>query len=178
MTSEPIGYEAALERFAHGKRLARLARFVHARSDDRCDACGSTLPRRLFGLKDAQTGRCYFVGENCLRGLLEAGLVARARYRQHAEVAYELEKELRCEGESPPLGHSVVETPARSSAEAAPPIPGYPTVHVEDPVREGRWVRQNGAVVLEERRTHADILIVVAISGLFGQTVGGRGYDR
>src|SRR6266542_6711999 len=93
------GYEAALDQFARGKRLARLAKFVHARSDDRCDACGSTLPRLLFGLKDARTERCYFVGQNCLNWLLEAGLVARARFRQSAETAYEREMKLRRDGQ-------------------------------------------------------------------------------
>jgi hypothetical protein len=58
MTNDTSSYEAALEQFARDKRLARLARFVRARPGDNCDACGSTLPRLLFGLKDAQTERC------------------------------------------------------------------------------------------------------------------------
>src|SRR5438132_7904492 len=95
MTTETGGYEAALEQFTRDKRLARLAKFVRARPGDRCDACGSTLPRLLFGLIDAQTERCYFVGQNCLSWLLEARLVARARFRQSSETAYEREMELR-----------------------------------------------------------------------------------
>src|SRR5437667_12828046 len=97
------GYEAALDQFARGKRLARLAKYVRARSDDRCDACGSTLPRLLFGLKDAQTERYYFVGQNCLSWLLEARLVARARFRQSSETAYEREMKLRRDGETGPV---------------------------------------------------------------------------
>ena len=98
MTNETAGYEAALRQFASEKGLARLARFVRARAGDRCDACGSTLPRLLFGLKDARTERCYFVGQNCLNWLLEAGLVARARFRQSAETAYDREMKLRRDG--------------------------------------------------------------------------------
>src|SRR5437660_10419256 len=95
VTNETGGYDATLEQFARGKRLARLAKYVRARSDDRCDACGSTLPRLLFGLKDAQTERCYFVGQNCLNWLLESGLIAHARFSQTSETAYEREMTLR-----------------------------------------------------------------------------------
>src|SRR5207249_11542140 len=95
MTNEPSGYETALQEFARDKRLARLARFVRARPDDHCDACGSTLPRLLFGLKDAKTERCYFVGQNCLNWLFEAGSVARARLRQSSENAFEMDMEIR-----------------------------------------------------------------------------------
>src|SRR5207247_5218939 len=122
MTNEPSGYETALQQeFARDKRLARLARFVRARPDDHCDACGSTLPRLLFGLKDAKTERCYFVGQNCLNWLLEAGRVARARFRHSSEIAYEREMELRREEESVPStdGREII---ARPSAAAAPPM--------------------------------------------------------
>jgi hypothetical protein len=44
------------------------------------------------------SGRHYFVGQNCLAWLLETGLVARARYRQSAEVAYRGEMEMRRNG--------------------------------------------------------------------------------
>ena len=63
-----------------------------------CDACGSTLPRTLFGLRDTVSDRHYFVGQSCLAWLLETGLVARARYRHSAEVAYRLEMEMRQNG--------------------------------------------------------------------------------
>jgi hypothetical protein len=81
-----------------GKRLARLTRVVRDRPGAVCDACGSTLPRTLLGLKDASTGRYFFVGQNCLSWLIEWGLVARARYRESTITAYELEMEARLNG--------------------------------------------------------------------------------
>ena len=91
-------YEERLRAFAEGKRLGRLAKAVRDPEDGVCDACGSTLPRTLFGLRDTVNDRHCFVGQNCLSWLLEAGLVARARYRQSAEVAYRREMEMRRNG--------------------------------------------------------------------------------
>ena len=91
-------YEERLRAFAEGKRLGRLAKAVREPEDGACDACGSTLPRTLFGLKDTVSGRCYFVGQNCLAWLLKTGLVAKARYRHSAEVAYRREMEMRRNG--------------------------------------------------------------------------------
>src|SRR3990172_4199814 len=88
-------YEERLRAFAEGKRLGRLAKAVRDPGDGACDACGSTLPRTLFGLRETVSGRHFFVGQNCLSWLLETGLVARARYRQSAEVAYAREMEMR-----------------------------------------------------------------------------------
>ncbi len=93
-------YEERLRAFAEGKRLGRLAKAVRDPEDGVCDACGSTLPRTLFGLRDTVSGRHYFVGQNCLAWLLETGLVARARYRHSAEVAYRREMEMRRNGAS------------------------------------------------------------------------------
>ncbi len=91
-------YEERLRAFADGKRLGRLAKAVRDPEDGACDACGSTLPRTLFGLRDTVSGRHYFVGQSCLSWLLETGLVARARYRHSAEVAYRREMEMRRNG--------------------------------------------------------------------------------
>ena len=91
-------YEERLQEFAAGKRLGRLAKAVRDPEDGVCDACGSTLPRTLFGLRDTVSDRHYFVGQNCLAWLLETGLVARARYRHSAEVAYRREMEMRRNG--------------------------------------------------------------------------------
>src|SRR3990172_6802207 len=91
-------YEERLRAFAEGKRLGRLAKAVRDPEDGVCDACGSTLPRTLFGLRDTVKDRHYFVGQTCLSWLLETGLVARARYRQSAEVAYRREIEMRRNG--------------------------------------------------------------------------------
>ncbi len=91
-------YAERLLAFAEGKRLGRLAKAVRDPEDGLCDACGSSLPRTLFGLRDTVSDRHYFVGQNCLAWLLETGLVARARYRQSAEVAYRREMEMRRNG--------------------------------------------------------------------------------
>ncbi len=93
-------YEERLRAFAEGKRLGRLSKAVRDPEDGVCDACGSTLPRILFGLRDTVNDRHYFVGQSCLAWLLEAGLVARARYRHSAEVAYRREMEMRRNGAS------------------------------------------------------------------------------
>jgi hypothetical protein len=91
-------YEERLRVFAEGKRLGRLAKAVRDPEDGVCDACGSTLPRTLFGLRDTVSDRHYFVGQSCLAWLLETGLIARARYRHSAEVAYRREMEIRRNG--------------------------------------------------------------------------------
>ena len=93
-------YEERLRAFAEGKRLGRLAKAVRDPEGGVCDACGSTLPRTLFGLRDTVSDRHYFVGQNCLGWLLETELVARARYRHSAEVAYRREMEMRRNGAS------------------------------------------------------------------------------
>ncbi len=93
-------YEERLRAFADGKRLGRLAKAVLDPEDGVCDACGSTLPRTLFGLRDTVSDRHYFVGQSCLSWLLETGLVARARFRHSAEVAYRREMEMRRNGVS------------------------------------------------------------------------------
>src|SRR2546425_9097055 len=97
-TGEGIGYEDKLREFAEGKRLGRLAKYVRDRRGSVCDACGSALPRTLFGLREGVSGRHYFVGHNCLDWLLANGLVARARYRQSTEKAYALEMAIRRNG--------------------------------------------------------------------------------
>ena len=177
MNNETGGYEAALEQFARGKRLARLAKFVRARPSDHCDACGSTLPRLLFGLKDAQTERCYFVGQNCLNWLLEAGLVARARFRQSSETSYEREMNLRRDRESGRVADAD-QILVPSSAGAMPPAA------VESPSKAvglvtGRWVRQAGAMVFEQPETDSDgTLILIAISRLSRPSNGAVGYGR
>src|SRR5207244_11655022 len=91
-------YETKLREFAEGKRLGRLTNTVACSREDRCDACGSTQPRTLLGLKDSVNGRYYFVGQNCLAWLMDNGMVARARYRDKAASAYTREMELRRNG--------------------------------------------------------------------------------
>jgi len=169
------GYEAALDQFARGKRLARLAKYVRARSDDRCDACGSTLPRLLFGLKDAQTERCYFVGQNCLNWLLESGLIARARFRQTSETAYEREMKLRRDGQSAPVVRAD-EILVPASAGALPPTAEESASSAVGLVK-GRWVRQDGALVFEQPESRLNrVLILIAISGPSYPCNGADGY--
>jgi len=103
-------YEERLRAFADGKRLGRLAKAVRDPEDGACDACGSTLPRTLFGLRDTVSDRHYFVGQNCLSWLLETGLVARARYRHSAEVTYRREMEMRRNGASTATDESLSST--------------------------------------------------------------------
>ena len=113
-------YEERLRAFAEGKRLGRLAKAVRDPEDGACDACGSTLPRTLFGLRDTVSDRHYFVGQNCLAWLLESGLVAKARYRHSAEVAYRREMEMRRNG----AGASTDEPSPRTAGSGDPPERG------------------------------------------------------
>ncbi len=107
-------YEERLRAFAEGKRLGRLTKAVRDPEDGVCDACGSTLPRTLFGLRDTVSGRHYFVGQNCLAWLLEMELVARTRYRQSAEVAYRQEMEIRRNGAGAPTEEASPSTGGQS----------------------------------------------------------------
>jgi hypothetical protein len=109
-------YEERLLAFAEGKRLGQLSKAVRDPEDGVCDACGSALPRTLFGLKDTEADRHYFVGQNCLSSLKASGLVARARYRQSAEVAYRKEMEMRRNGAGPAcdLPLAKIDTPGNS----------------------------------------------------------------
>ncbi len=107
-------YEERLRAFAEGKRLGRLAKAVRDPEDGACDACGSSLPRTLFGLRDTMSGRHYFVGQSCLSRLLEMELVARARYRQSAEVAYRQEMEIRRNGTGAPTEEASPSTGGQS----------------------------------------------------------------
>ncbi len=152
------GYETRLIAFAEGKRLARLSRVVKERGV--CDACGSTLPRVLFGLRETVSGRHYFLGQNCLAWLLERRLVARARYRESAEVAYRHEMELRGQGtpavvpEIPATKHAARQVqPARSANGAAYVQPKEQArvnglVAAPEPRSSFRWVREGSALVL------------------------------
>ncbi len=45
-------YEERLWLFAQGKRLRRFRGLLRAPRDTYCDACGSSLPSHLFGLRD------------------------------------------------------------------------------------------------------------------------------
>jgi hypothetical protein len=151
-------YETRLIAFAEGKRLARLSRVVKERGV--CDACGSTLPRVLFGLRETASGRHYFLGQNCLAWLLERRLVARARYRESAEVAYRREMELRGQGTPSVVPMIPTAKPAARQVQPARSANGAAHVQSKEPARVNglvavpeprssfRWVREGGALVL------------------------------
>ena len=84
-------YEQRLDEFARGKSLLRLSRPVRDRADAVCDACGSALPRMLYGLKDETCGRYYFVGDTCLRQLVKRGAILKRFGKESGLAAYEAE---------------------------------------------------------------------------------------
>ena len=168
-------YQERLRAFAEGKWLGRLTKAVRDPEDGVCDACGSSLPRILFGLRDTVSGRHYFVGQNCLAWLLEMGLVARTRYRQSAQVAYRREMEMRRNGANPADPESTPSIGAQT--DPFDQVSGQPArqrtliivesdshytalAHIGDgrrrvtgrarePRRRQQWLRHDGAVVLE-----------------------------
>ncbi len=170
-------YEERLRAFAEGKRLGRLAKAVHDPEGGVCDACGSTLPRTLFGLRDTVSDRHYFVGQNCLSWLLETGLVARARYRHSAEGAYRREMEMRRNGAGPSadqplpstgdqgdlpkrrfdlrnLRRTILITETETHYEALVRLEDgrrRASGRAQDPRWGQGWVRRDGGVVLLER---------------------------
>jgi hypothetical protein len=180
-------YEERLGAFVEGKRLARLTRVVRDRPGAVCDACGSSLPRTLFGLKDGSTGRYFFVGQNCLSWLMGRGLVARARYRQSAITAYELEIEARLNGANVGLPASPLASWSRGGISDQRTITrrtvlivqanGYCTATVR--LAEGartitarateslwsrRWIRHDGGfVLLPDPRTPRSALITCTL---------------
>lgn len=84
-------YEQKLSEFAQGRKFARLARPLRDRADALCDACGSTQPRTLFALRDRDSGRCYFVGDTCLKELAKRGVILKTFSKQSAQQAYDEE---------------------------------------------------------------------------------------
>jgi hypothetical protein len=171
-------YKERLQVFADGKRLGQLSKAVRDPEGGVCDACGSALPRTLFGLKDAMGDRYYFVGQNCLSSLKASGLVARARYRQSAEVAYRKEMEKRrngadassdqpspipdveedlprCRADLPSLRRTFFVTETESHYEALVRLQdGRRRVsgHAQEPRWSQGWARHDGGGVLLERK--------------------------
>ncbi len=90
-------YEEKLNEFARGKKLLRLSRPVRDRADAYCDACGSTQPRTLYGVKDTASQRYYFVGDTCLKELAKRGYVLRRYGRESSKEAYQEEAQRRGE---------------------------------------------------------------------------------
>jgi len=82
-------WEAKLAAFAEGKRLRRYRGMVRNPKDSTCDACGSALPNNLWGLRDMEGKRDYFVGGNCLAGLSRMLVLERPFVRADIGTAYE-----------------------------------------------------------------------------------------
>lgn len=90
-------YEQRLDEFAEGKRLVGLSKPVRDRADAKCDACGSIQPRTLYGQRDEDSGRYYFVGHNCLKELVKRGAILRRFGRESGPAAYARERDLRAQ---------------------------------------------------------------------------------
>ena len=91
-------YQEKLEEFARGKRLLRLSRPLRDRADAMCDLCGSGRPRTLWGLKDEEGGRHYFVGQQCLQALAGQGVIRKRYGKENITIVYEEEMLLRGNG--------------------------------------------------------------------------------
>jgi len=81
-------YEERLWLFAQGKRLRRFRGMLRTPRDTYCDACGSSMPSHLFGLRDMDTRRDYFVGANCLSRLSQMLVVQRPYVKADVISAY------------------------------------------------------------------------------------------
>ena len=90
------GYEERLEAFAQGKRLRRFRGMIRNPKDPGCDACGSVMPSFLWGLRDMDADRDYFVGQSCLATISRMHLIERPFVRAGIKNAFE-----RARGEAP-----------------------------------------------------------------------------
>lgn len=81
-------YEERLSTFAQGKRLRRFRGILRAPRNTFCDACGSSLPSHLLGLRDMRTRRDYFVGANCMSRLSQMLVLERPYVRGDIVAAY------------------------------------------------------------------------------------------
>jgi hypothetical protein len=85
---EPQTYEERLWLFAQGKRLRRFRGLLRNPRSTYCDACGSTQPSHLYGLRDMETKHDYFVGSNCMAQLSLMLVVERPFVRSDIVSAY------------------------------------------------------------------------------------------
>ena len=84
-------YEKKLEQFVEGRIFARLRNHIRNKADAHCDACGSLEPSSLFGLKEENSNRLFFVGSECLRQISQRGTVRRQFCREDCQAAFERE---------------------------------------------------------------------------------------
>ncbi len=83
------GYEERLQAFAQGKRLRRFRGMIRNPKDPGCDACGSVMPSFLWGLRDMDADRDYFVGQSCLAAISRMHLIERPFVRASIKKAFE-----------------------------------------------------------------------------------------
>ena len=88
MTEETLTYEERLWLFAQGKRLRRFRGLLRAPRSTYCDACGSTLPNHLYGLRDMDTKTDDFVGGNCMARLSLVLVIERPFVKADIVTAY------------------------------------------------------------------------------------------
>ena len=87
-------YEERLYLFARGKRLRRFRGLLRASRDTFCDACGSTMPSHLYGLRDMDTKNDYFVGANCMARLSQMLVLERPFVKADIVSAYALARNM------------------------------------------------------------------------------------
>src|SRR5438128_2014015 len=83
-----LGYEERVVEFGTGKRLRRFRGVPRAPADTSCDACGSSMPNFLYGLRDLVESRDYFVGANCFQRLRQLGAFEQPYVRMSIATAY------------------------------------------------------------------------------------------
>ena len=126
-------YEQKLDDFAKGKTFRRLSQPIRDQADTFCDACGSNQPRMLYGLKEKQSDRYFFVGANCLTELLKRCAVQRRYSKESARAAYDDEMESRAQdssGVSPLEGDNTMEL----GTEGTQSLPLYSDVRDPTPI--------------------------------------------
>jgi len=87
-------YEERLYLFARGKRLRRFRGLLRAPRDTFCDACGSSQPSHLYGLRDMDTKNDYFVGANCMARLSQMLVLERPFVKADIVSAYSLARNI------------------------------------------------------------------------------------
>ena len=87
-TSALSSYDLRLLAFAQNKRLRRFRGLLRSPRSTYCDACGSSLPSNLYGLRDMDAKLDYFVGANCMSRLSLMLVIERPYVRADIISAY------------------------------------------------------------------------------------------
>jgi hypothetical protein len=87
-------YEERLWLFARGKRLRRFRGLLRSPRITICDACGSTMPSHLYGLRDMDTKSDYFIGANCMARLSQMLVLERPFVKADIVSAYSLARNI------------------------------------------------------------------------------------